>query len=439
MAGEDATIQDVVIPGPVRALPGRLDQVPLVSSNSPEWIKTGGILLSSFPPQGKTVAAAHLNLPLQGKFNLFTHHFTHTPKDLQTLYLGVIVQNPGKQAVTIDILQAASYLMEPDAPFKNKPPILENPNGEVFSGPGIRAVDTVLRGQRQKDFPAKVVIPPGEYRLLMNQPIPVKGLERPINGRSTFMRLQSSGTVYVADLAMFAPKMVDGSDRPPTLQEWQQLLLTGNLAGPRDKTPTPPNQVGGALIYSRVAGVQQGSTWQAQLVDPGKSHLALPAPGQPVSYAISTLRGGRLGTEQTQAAKLLVRYPDTAYESHANYATLYDLRLPLLNPTNQSQTFTLTLATPIKEDKLAKSGVLFRRPPPSFPYFRGTVRLRYADDLGHPVTRYLHLWQRTGQLTDPLVTLQMKPGEKRFVRLDFFYPPDSTPPQILTIATQAKD
>jgi hypothetical protein len=439
IADAAVTVQDIVLPGAVRALPGSLDQVPLVSSNSPEWIKTGGILLSTFPPQGKAVAAAHLNFPLQGKFNLFTHHFTHTPKDLQTLYLGVIVQNPGQQAVTIETLQAASYLMEPDAPFKNKPPLLENPKGEVFSGPGIRAVDNVLRGQRQKEFLAKIVIPPGEYRLLMNHPIPVKGLERPVNGRSTLMRLQSSGKVYVADLAMFAPKTVDGGDRPPTLEEWKQVLLKGGLAGPRDKKPTPPDQVGGALVYSRVAGVQQGATWQAKLVDAGKPHLALPAPGQPISYGISTLRGGRLGTGQSQAAKLLVRYPDTAYESHANYATLYDLSLPLLNSTNQPQTLTLTLATPIKEDKLAKAGVVFRRPPLNFPYFRGTVRLRYADDRGQPLTRYLHLWQRTGQLVEPLVTLQMKPGEKRWVRLDFFYPPDSTPPQVLTIATQGKD
>ncbi|HBY81412.1 MAG TPA: hypothetical protein DEG47_31475, partial [Cyanobacteria bacterium UBA11148] len=91
---------------------------------------------------------------------------------------------------------------------------------------------------------------------------------------------------------------------------------------------------------------------------------------------ISTLRGGRMGTNQSQAARMLVRYPDTAYESHGNYGVQYDLSLPLINPTDQPQTVTLTLETPIKEDQLSLQGLRFRQPPLDFPYFRGTVRLR---------------------------------------------------------------
>lgn len=427
--------QEIVQLGEVRALPGQLDQVPLFNSDHPEWIKTPGILLSTFPPTGKKAPAAHLNFPLQGQFNLFAHHFVHTPKDLQTLYLGVIVYNPARQPVTLNVLQAASYLLEPEAPFQSKPPMVENPNGEVFSGPGIRAVDTVLRGQRQNDFPATVVIPPGEYRMLLNHPIPVKGLQRPVNGRSTFMRLYSNSKVYVATLAMFAQKNLDGSDRAPTLPEWQQLLIAGSLAGPRGQLPTPPDQAGGKLIYGRVAGVQQGSGWQAQLVDPEKSYLTIPQAGKSISYVLSTLRGGRLGTGQVQSAKLLVRYPDSAYESHGNYGVHYDLSLPLLNSTHRTQTVTLTLATPIKEDQLSQPGLRFRQPPQDFPFFRGTVRLRYTTDQGQQVTRYVHLWQRVAQVVAPLVTLQLKANEKRLVQVDFLYPPDSTPPQVLTVAT----
>ena len=432
------TAQEILQANEMRSLPGQLDTVPMFNSNSPEWVKTPGILLSTFPPEGKSVSAAHLNFPFQGRFDLFAHHFTHTPPDLQTLYLGIIVHNPGQQPVTVEVLQAASYLMEPDAPFKQKPPMLENPNGEVYSGPGIRAVDTVLRGERQPDFPAKLVIPPGESRMLMNHPIPVRGLEKPVNGRSTFMGLNSNGKVYLASLAMYAKKNPNGTDRAPTLPEWQQLLNTGWLAGPRDKIPTPPEQVGGQLIYGRVAGVQKGSQWQAQLVDKtGATTLTLPQQGKAFSYPISTLRGGRLGTSQIQAAPMLVRYSDTAYESHGNYGLRYDLSLPLFNPTDQPQTVTLTLETPIKEDTLSKGGLRFRQPPLDFPFFRGTVRLRYNDDRGQPVTRYLHLWQRRGQLVEPLVQLKLNAGEKRLVRVDFLYPPDSTPPQVLTVRTLA--
>jgi hypothetical protein len=83
----------------------------------------------------------------------------------------------------------------------------------------------------------------------MNHPIPVRGLPKPINGRSTFMRLKSTGAIYIADLAMYAPQTADGSERPPTLAEWQMLLNTHGLAEPRDKTPTPPHQNNGALIF----------------------------------------------------------------------------------------------------------------------------------------------------------------------------------------------
>ncbi len=429
------SIREILQLGEVRPLPGQLDRVPLVNSNSPEWIKQSGILLSTFPPENKATPAAHLNYSLNGDFNLFAHHFTHDPKDRQTLYIGVLVYNPGTKPVTIAIPAAASYRLEPDAPFQSKPPMLDNANGQVFSGPGIRAVDTVLRGQRTPEFPAQVVVQPGRYQLLMNGDVITKGLTKPVNGRSTLMRLNSNAPIYIATLAMFAPKTSTGEERAPTLQEWQTLLTQGKLATPRDKTPTPPNSKG-ALIYSRVAGVQAGSTWRAQLTDPGQTKLTIPKVGQSISYGLSTLRGGRLGTDQTQSAKLLVRYPDTAYESHGNYATYYDLTLPLTNPTAQPKAIAIKLSSPIKEDQLVQGALRFRQPPQEFPFFRGTVRVRYLDEQQQRQTRYLHLWHRIGQRVDPLVTFNLKPGETRSVQVDFYYPPDSTPPQVLSVLTE---
>ncbi|MBX9254677.1 DUF3370 domain-containing protein [Desmonostoc muscorum CCALA 125] len=429
------TPQEIVQLGEVRTLPGKLDTIPVFNSNSPEWIKTEGILLSTFPSNGKKIPAAHLNFPFKGRFDLFAHHYTHTPKDLQTLYLGVIVHNPGKKPVTVDVLQAASYLMQ-DAPFVTLPPYVENNDGKTYSGPGARAVADVLRGDRQADFPAKLVIPPGQSRMLLNHPIPVKNLEKPVNGRSSFMRLRSSDSVYAASLAMFAKKNSDGSDRAPTLAEWQALLDTGNFAGPRDKTPSPPNATSGALIYGRVAGVSQGSQWQAKLVDnPQATNLTIPQRGKAISYPIVTLRGGRLGTEQIQTAKMLVRYPDTAYEAHGNYGVEYKLTLPLSNNTAENQTVAVTLETPLKEDKLSQGGLRFRKPSLDFPFFRGTVRLRYFDDQGQQQIRYVHLWHRTGQVLEPLVQLTLPPSTKRIVNVDVIYPPDSTPPHVLSVRT----
>lgn len=430
------TPQIIVQPQEVRALPGKLDDVPIFNSNSPEWVKTEGILLSTFSPSGKAVPTAHLNFPLQGRFDVFIHHQTHTPKDLQTFYLGVMLHNPGKQPVTVDVLQAATYLTQ-DAPYITLPSYVENTENRAYAGPGDRAVHDVLQGKRQADFPAKLVIPPGQSRMLLNHPTPVRNLEKPINGRSALMRLNSSGKVYAASLTMFAKKNQDGSDQAPTLAQWQTLLNTGNLAGPRDKAPTPPQQTSGQLIYGRVAGVQQGSKWQAQLVNtPGAKDFTIPQPGQAVSYALNTLRGGRLGTNQNQTARMLVRYPDTAYEAHGNYCVEYNLNLPLYNPTDKPQTVTLTVETPLKEDKLSRGGLLFQKPSRDFPFFRGSVRLRYNDEQGQEKTRYVHLWHRTGQVLEPLETLVLPPNGRNTVQVDFIYPPDSTPPHVLTVRTR---
>ncbi len=84
--------------------------------------------------------------------------------------------------------------------------------------------------------------------MLLNLPIPVKTLDPPLNGRSTLIRLWSSGPVYAASLAKFADQKPDGSEQAPTLEEWQTLLENGNLAGPRETPPTPLDVKKGRLL-----------------------------------------------------------------------------------------------------------------------------------------------------------------------------------------------
>jgi len=431
------TSQEIVVPQQVRSLPGQLDDVLVFNSNSPELVQTEGILLSTFPPDGKGSPNAHLNFPFRGRFDIFAHHVAKapTPEDLRSLYLGVILYNPGTVPVTVDVLQAASYLSQPDAPFIELPSQVNNASGTVYAGPGSRVMSDILRSRRQSDFPPQVVIPPRSSQVLLNLPIPVRGLEPPLNGRSTLMRLRSSGTVYAASLARYAPLDAAGNERTPTLEEWQAVLEKGELATPRDRVPTPPETTTGQIIYGRVAGVAQGSAWKAELVDsPTARTLTIPDSGQAFSYGLSTLPRGTLGTGQSQSARMLVRYPDTAYFAHGNYGVHYSLTLPLVNPTRETQTVALTFQTPIKEDQL-RQGLRFFEPPAKQVFFRGTVRVRYNDDAGSPQTRYLHLVQRRGQMSEPLVTLKMPPSNQRLVQVDFLYPPDSTPPQVLTIRT----
>lgn len=422
----------------VRPLPGQLDAVPVFNSNSPELVLTEGILLSAFPPGGKRSPAAHLNFPFEGRFDIFAHHISRIePPETRTLYLGILLHNPGLEAATVDILQAASYLSLPDAPFIELPPHIENTLGTVYAGPGDRVTNDILRGKRQTNIPAKLVIAPGESQMLLNVPIPARSLIPPINGRSTLMRLRTNGRIYLASLALFAKTNDDGSERKPNLTEWQQLLETGNLALPRDKAPTNPDKITGAILYGRVAGVSQGSQWEAQLTDnKNTAYLSIPQPGKSFSYGISTLKAGTLGTNQIQSANLLVRYPDTAYQAHGNYGVQYSLSLPLYNDTKATKTVTIALETPIKEDRLTAGRLQFLESPSPQIFFRGTVRVQYNDDSGIPQTKYVHLVQRRGERGEPLVALKMAEEERRLVRVDFLYPPDATPPQVLTVGTK---
>lgn len=429
--------EEIIQPQEVRPLPGKLDNIPVFNSNSPELVLKEGILLSTFPADGKTTPSAHLNFAFNGQFDIFAHHIAKAPNpdDLRTLYLGIIVHNPGKKPVTVDILQAASYLSQPDAPFIQLPPIVDNPNSTIYSGPGDRAMNDILRGHRQADFPPQLIIPAGESRMLLNLPIPVRTLEPPLNGRSTLMRLRSDGEIYIASLARYAPLDGAGKERIPSLAEWQELLDKGELSTPRDRIPTPPNSTTDKIIYGRVAGVAIGSIWNTELVDhPNVNFLTIPKPGQAFSYGLSTLSGGLLGTGQSQSANLLVRYPDTAYFAHGNYGVQYSLTLPLINPTNETQRVTLSLQTPIKQDSIS-NGLRFFSSSTQPIFFRGTIQIRYNDDGGIPRTRYLHLVQRRGEEGEPLVTLNMPPSNRRLVQVDFLYPPDASPPQVLTVKT----
>jgi Protein of unknown function (DUF3370) len=427
--------QEISSPQEVRALPGQLDRVPVFNSNSPEKVLKEGILLSTFPGSNKSQPAAHLNYAFAGRFDVFAHHVAQAKPetDLRSLYIGVILQNPTSQPVTVKVLQAASYLSQPDAPFVALEAQIEDPNGSVFAGPGSRATSDILRDRRQSIFPGQIVLPPGGSQMLLNLPIPVKGLTPPLNGRSSYLRLQSNGQVYAASMALFAPSS-NGVERAPTLAEWQNLLNKGELSSPRDLPPTVPGSPGG-ITYGRVAGVSIGSRWQANLTDPGKSTLAVPAAGKAISWGISTLVGGQLGTGQVETAKMAVRYPDTAYEAHGNYGVHYSLKLPLSNPSAAARQVTVALQTPLKQESI-DGALRFLNPLPRNVHFRGTVKVSYLNDQGTLQTKYYHLVQKRGDQGSPLVTLTLPPRSSRSINVDLLYPPDATPPQVLTLRGQ---
>ncbi|MGB5973893.1 MAG: DUF3370 domain-containing protein [Nodosilinea sp.] len=478
-----STYAEVIRYQEVRPLPGGLDEIPVFNSNSPEVVQQNGILLSTFPRDGMASPEAHLDYAFDGRFDIFTHHIARgvNPDDRRTLFMGVVVYNPGTEPIDITIHQGVSYLSQ-EAPFINLPDVRLSSSGNVFSGPGSRTTTDILRGANQSHWPDKVTVPPGHVQLLMNTPIPLRQLTVPVdgsypqgraipkppvrpvtltaadaqigpdgdgdgiaprplasrpvpsNGRTAMMYLSSSGPVHVASLARYADLLPNGNESVPTLQDWLQVLKQGRLAGPRDIPPTDPETYRfGRFYYGRVAGVAKGANWKATLTDsPDTDVLTIPEPGSAFSYVISALDRNTFGTGQSQSAPMVARYPDTAYRAHGNYGVRYSLKLPFYNNRGAEQTIALKFQTPIRDEELVQ-GLRFRRPPEDRIFFRGTVRLKFKNQMGLDRTHYIHLVQRRGQEAEALLKLNIPAEARQDLQIDLVYPPDATPPQVITV------
>ena len=186
------------------------------------------------------------------------------------------------------------------------------------------------------------------------------------------------------------------------------------------------------MVYSRVSGVQIGSSWTTTVTDPGSSRLAIPA--QPLSWPISSLERGSLGTGQVQTAELQAFHPDTAWAAHGNYGVTYDLSLPLSNDGDHPASVELALESPLKSDQPSDS-LRFRTSMTGPVMYRGPIEVRgLDDDDGDPLGRQtIHLVLRQGQQGPALGQLTLAPGEQRNVRVRLVYPADATPPQVLTL------
>lgn len=423
----------VLRPQTVAPLSGGLDRVLLVNDNNPELIREPGILLSTFPGTGRGVPEAHLDVELNGRFDLFSHHvYAGKPESLDsTLWLAVLAAPRGAQPVTLKLLSgstALSQAVEPgqaSAPFLPLPALMAQGSTPVWAGPGSRVATELLARQRSPELPASWTLAPGAPTTLVMLPLPVRGLDPLLNGRNLQLRLESSGPVSLATLAAFG-----SGNQPPDAAAWAALLLEGGLS-PREHAPTPRGSKGG-MIYSRVSGVQVGSTWRTALTDPGQRWLSVRR--APISWPIASLERGTLGSGQVQTAELQAFYPGTAWAAHGNYGVEYDLSIPLRNDTTKPVALQLALESPIKGDSAA-GGLRFHSTPGSRPVmFRGTVEVTGLDGAGRPAgRRSFHLVQRVGEPGPALGTVTLAPGASRQLQVRLIYPADATPPQVLSL------
>lgn len=440
-AAEEVKDHPFLVETDVRPLPGSLDKMPMFNSNSPEIVRTSGILLSLLNKEGKKNPDAHLDYPLEGKFRVFTHHINNRIKqqDNKVLFLGLIAYNPGTSAATIKINRAASYVSQPDAPFIKLPPLSNNPKGTVYAGPGDRITNDFLRDEFQTGFPSRVNIPAKSYGLIYCLPVKVQGLHSQNNGRSTLLELYANKKVQLCEVAEFVKAETTQQEVPPSLERFVEIAETGELSLERDKVPSVPGAKG-PLIYGRVAGAQIGSVWKGVATDGEKNitRLTVPAVNKALSFPIASLLRGTFGTGQVQTAPLVARYPDTAYAAHGNYAVEYRLKFPLFNAERSKVKVHLSLDTPVKTDQ-TKENLTYFEPPSNKTFYRGTVLVQYLSDKGDTTKDFIHLVETRGEKSADLCTVTMKPKGHRTIQLSLFYPPDATPPQVVTFKTTLAD
>ena len=411
----------------VRPLPGRLDNVLMLNDNNPELITGEGILVSTFP------SGPGLNVALNGRFDLFSHHvYAGLPEQLDsTLWLAVVAEPAGEAPVTLKLLEGSTSLSQATrkgqtaAPFLPLPALMAESGTAIASGPGSRVAGDLLRGDTATELQKEWRIEPGSATPLVVLPIPVAGLDPLLNGRNLQLRLQSSGPVHVATLAALG-----AGENPPGPDKWSKLLAAGRQS-PKEHQPTARG-ARGRIVYSRVSGVQIGSTWRATLTDPGSSHLNVA--DAPISWPISSLERGDLQTGQVQTAELKQFDAGTAWAAHGNYGVEYDLTIPLRNDGSRQRTVAISLESPDKNGS-GNGSLLFNGSTSGPVMFRGPIEVTGLDgEQGRPSgRRRFHLVLRRGQQGPELGRITLAPGETRSARVRLVYPADATPPQVLSL------
>jgi hypothetical protein len=422
--------------------------------------------------------------------------------DERVLWLGFLVGNPSNKKVHLKVLRGATYVSQPDAPFVTLPELSSNDDGKVFAGPGDRVANEVLRGASPTFLPKSIEIPAGQNKLLVALPLPVRKLRPALNGRSLLLKLNSSGPVHLASLAKYVGpsqaesgptesqwlealnsfKLATPRDKTPTEpfvgkggiifgrvagvgigNQWNATIADAlntaskNAATSQSEYLSMPGTTGVQVKLSfsalpgnangRVAGFSEISSGKQIDLDPLKrrpgdsdsnkkekvaKYFSIPQTGQSISFPLCTVERGTFGTGQIQSAPLLVSYADTAYLANGNYGITYKIDLPLYNQLKETVNVQLLFRTPIKTNE-AKQELQYYEDPPPRAHFRGTVKVVCEGK-----TKFWHLVQRQGCDGSKIAELVMPAGSRKKVTLEFIYPPDATPPHVISIETIKK-
>ncbi len=383
-----------------RPLKGSFNNVPVLHSNQPEEVHGPGILVSTTPG---SALAAETNQPLanatytfNGEFGLHVHH-KYYPEDRSRmgrgsgprgqLTLATILINPGDRPVHIRFQQGAvrnSF----EAPYLPNYLMGVKPLGARpwNTGPGDATAVQMLRGKLDYKLSDTITIPPRSRTVLFSTQLPARGIA---NG---LLKGSSDGPFQMAVVAAEDPK----SD-----QDIMAVMDRGQLAPGRIYL-NRVGQIQNGTVFSRVAGVALGDTYQATL-NHDFSQGALHVP-------LTSTNRHNFGTGELQVNQLASRMLDSSLNNVGTYGVRFDVTFNL-SGTGPHQ---LVLSHPTPNGR-------------TFTAFRGSIGI--ASDEGY---QEVHVGMKSGESLS-LASLNLKPGQNNPVKVSLVYPADATPGHLLSV------
>ena len=389
-----------------RALPlvGKFNSVPVLHSNQPEEVLGAGILVNTMDGQAYSSEINQLldnaTYTFNGEFGLHIHHkynpigptWNGASGRREELTIAAILINPSNQTLTVQFEQG-SVRNSFDAPYLPNNLMGVKPLGPRpwNTGPGDATAIAMLRGKLDSNLPDRIVIPPRGRTVLFQTPLPANGIA---NG---LLRGRSDGPLQVAVVAVSQPR----SDN-----DVLAVLDSGQLAPGRTYLRRL-REIEAGYVFSRVAGVAIGDTYQASLnydLSEGPLHVPL----------TSTVRHN-FGTGEIQVNSLASRMIDSSLNNVGTYGVRFDINLNLKG----SGPYELVLSHPSPNGR-------------QFTAFRGSIGITTASGY-----REVHVGLRSGESLS-LTPLELTPGQNNPVRITLVYPADATPGHLLSVVSSSQ-
>ena len=387
-----------------RPLVGTFNTVPVLHSNQPEEVQGAGILVNTMEGQAYSTeinqSLDNATYTFNGEFGLHIHHKYHRMGSAwngssgrrHELTLAAILVNPSDQTIIVKFEQG-SVRNSFEAPYLPNDLMGVKPLGPRpwNTGPGDATAVAMLRGKLDNNLPDRIVIPPRSRTVLFQTQLPANGIA---NG---LLRGRSDGPLQVAVVAVREPR----NDN-----DVFAVLDSGQLAPGRTYLRRL-REIEAGYVFSRVAGVAIGDTYQASLnydlID-GPLHVPL----------TSTVRHN-FGTGEIQVNPLASRMVDSSINNVGTYGVRFDIILNLKG----NGPYELVLSHPSPNGR-------------AFTAFRGSIGITTDS-----VYREVHVGLRSGQSLS-LAALELNPAQNNPVRISLVYPADATPGHLLSVVPSSQ-